>query len=122
MQAKDEIPTQGGAMNPAPPKNELSLFENFSKHRSSRGDEAQISRFSDPIREISQSLLTSAATFQTGFKKVALLLFSVAVLLAGGVAAVRGQSALDGFYPNPNNLVFAVVVQADGKILLGGGF
>jgi uncharacterized delta-60 repeat protein len=54
-------------------------------------------------------------------KKATLLLFSVAVLLAGGAAAVRGQSA-DGFDPNANNRVFVVVVQPDGKILIGGGF
>ncbi len=37
-------------------------------------------------------------------------------------ATVRGQSALDGFDPNANGPVFVVVVQPDGKILLGGGF
>src|SRR5437016_4087851 len=42
--------------------------------------------------------------------------------LAGGAAAVRGQSALDGFDPNANGVVNAVVVQPDGKILLGGDF
>jgi uncharacterized delta-60 repeat protein len=55
-------------------------------------------------------------------KKAALLLFSVAVLLAGGGAAARGQSALDGFDPNANGQVVVVVVQPDGKILIGGGF
>jgi uncharacterized delta-60 repeat protein len=54
--------------------------------------------------------------------KKALLLFSVAVLLAGGAAAVRGQSTLDGFDPNANDRVNVVVVQPDGKILLGGDF
>ena len=54
--------------------------------------------------------------------KASLLLFCVAALLAGGVEAVRGQSALDGFDPNPNSVVLAVVVQPDGKILMGGGF
>src|SRR5437667_8168668 len=54
-------------------------------------------------------------------KKAALFLFSVAVLLAGGVAAVRGQSA-DGFDPNPNGFVYAIAVQTDGKILIGGDF
>src|SRR4051812_22219009 len=52
----------------------------------------------------------------------ALWLFSAAVLLAIGATAVRGQSALDGFDPNPNNLVLALVVQPDGKIVIGGGF
>src|SRR5207248_4876919 len=55
-------------------------------------------------------------------RKAALLLFSVAVLLIGGAEAVRGQSALDGFDPNANGSVLAVVVQPDGKILLGGNF
>ena len=55
-------------------------------------------------------------------RKATLLLFSVAVLLAGGAAAVRGQSALDGFDPNANGTVRVVVVQPDGKILLGGDF
>ena len=61
-------------------------------------------------------------TAGSGGKKAALLLFSVAVLLAGGAAAVRGQSALDGFDPNANGMVRVVVVQPDGKILLGGDF
>jgi len=44
------------------------------------------------------------------------------VLLAGGAEAVRGQSALDGFDPNANGPVFVVVIQPDGKILIGGEF
>jgi hypothetical protein len=43
------------------------------------------------------------------------------LLLASG-AAVHGQSAVDGFDPNANGLVWPVVVQADGKILIGGNF
>jgi uncharacterized delta-60 repeat protein len=43
-------------------------------------------------------------------------------LLAGGAASVRGQSALDGFDPNANGIIRAVVVQPDGKILIGGDF
>jgi uncharacterized delta-60 repeat protein len=54
--------------------------------------------------------------------KAALFLFSVAVLLAGGTSAAPGQSALDGFDPNANGAVNVVVVQPDGKILLGGDF
>ena len=42
--------------------------------------------------------------------------------LAGGVAAARGQSALDGFDPNANGRVEVIVVQPDGKILIGGDF
>src|SRR5437773_231445 len=55
-------------------------------------------------------------------RKATLLLFSIVVLLAGGTAAVRGQSALDGFDPNANGTVRVVVVQPDGKILIGGDF
>ena len=55
-------------------------------------------------------------------KKAAFFLFSVAALLAGGAAAVRGQSALDGFDPNANGNINVVVVQPDGKILIGGEF
>ncbi len=47
--------------------------------------------------------------------------FFVAALLAGGAAA-RAQSALDGFDPNANGPIHAVVVQPDGKILIGGEF
>ena len=35
---------------------------------------------------------------------------------------LRAQSALDGFDPNANGSILAVVVQPDGKILLGGSF
>src|SRR6267143_1759101 len=50
------------------------------------------------------------------------LMALVGLTLAGGAAAVRGQSALDGFNPNANNIVYVVVVQPDGKILIGGAF
>ena len=60
---------------------------------------------------------TSKAT-----RKAAFLLFSVAMLLGGGAATVRGQSALDGFDPNANGIVRIVVVQPDGKTLIGGDF
>ncbi len=55
-------------------------------------------------------------------RKAALFLFSLAVLLAGSTAAVRGQSALDGFDPDANGVVSVVAVQPDGKILIAGGF
>ena len=44
------------------------------------------------------------------------------MLLAGGATAVHGQSALDGFDPNANGAIRVVVVQPDGKILIGGDF
>src|SRR5205823_996059 len=43
-------------------------------------------------------------------------------LLTGAAATARGQSALDGFDPNANGAIHAVVVQPDGKILIGGEF
>ena len=61
-----------------------------------------------------------SATSTTG--RAVLSLFSIAVLLAGGTATVHGQSASDGFDPNPNNGVYVAVVQPDGKILIGGSF
>jgi uncharacterized delta-60 repeat protein len=46
----------------------------------------------------------------------------VGLAVASGAAVVRGQSALDGFDPNANGPVRVVVVQPDGKILIGGDF
>ena len=46
----------------------------------------------------------------------------VGLALAGGAAAARGQSALDGFDPNANGRVDVTVLQSDGKILIGGDF
>jgi hypothetical protein len=55
-------------------------------------------------------------------KQVQKLLAMTVALLLLIPAAVRGQSALDGFDPNANDQVYVVVVQPDGKILLGGDF
>src|SRR6476620_3891088 len=57
-------------------------------------------------------------------------LFSVPTLSAQGsydisrfsLPTTDGGSALDGFDPNANGPVYVVVVQPDGKILIGGGF
>jgi len=49
-------------------------------------------------------------------------IFAIAVLFACFAFAALAQSALDGFDPNANGAVRAVVVQPDGKILLGGVF
>jgi uncharacterized delta-60 repeat protein len=46
----------------------------------------------------------------------------VAVLLALGTPLACAQSARDGFDPNANGAIRAVVVQPDGKILIGGDF
>jgi uncharacterized delta-60 repeat protein len=55
-------------------------------------------------------------------RKIALVLVFLVALLLGGAQFVRGQSALDGFDPNANGRINIVVVQPDGKILLGGDF
>ena len=75
-----------------------------------------------PIRATYAAALTSFARATSKGKNAALLLVSVAVLLAGGVVTVRAQSALDGFDPNTNGPVSIVVMQPDGKILIGGVF
>ena len=52
-------------------------------------------------------------------------LANIAALLLLSLLAttqMRAQSALDGFDPNANGAIRAVVVQPDGKILLGGDF
>ncbi len=66
--------------------------------------------------------LSAFLVLRTDPKKAALLLFSIVLLLTNGAATVRGQSALDGFDPKANGVVRVVVVQPDGKILLGGEF
>ncbi len=47
---------------------------------------------------------------------------ALAVLALGAIKEGRAQSAVDGFDPDPNGSVLVVVVQPDGKILLGGDF
>jgi hypothetical protein len=56
-------------------------------------------------------------------------LSSVAVALAACWIAIvccptvaRAQSAVDGFDPGANGIVWAITPQADGKILVGGDF
>ncbi|HWM25372.1 MAG TPA: delta-60 repeat domain-containing protein [Chthoniobacterales bacterium] len=48
--------------------------------------------------------------------------YAVLTLLLLIAAKTQGQSALDGFDPNPNGPIYVVVVQPDGRILLGGDF
>ena len=64
----------------------------------------------------------SLTSFTGPSTKATLFLFSVAGLLASSVAPLRGQSALNGFDAMPNGAVRVVVVQPDGKILIGGDF
>src|SRR6188768_3231759 len=70
-------------------------------------------RFLAPVTHVPALPSFARTTFRAA-RQAALLLFSFAVLLAGGAAAVRGQSALDGFDPNANNVVLAVAVQPNG--------
>ena len=64
---------------------------------------------------------SSAGTRLRSFSQFRLMAL-VGLALAGGVTAALGQSALDGFDPNANGAVRVVVVQPDGKILIGGDF
>src|SRR5207245_836777 len=66
------------------------------------------------MRNSARNRLRSSARFS--------LMALVGLALTGGAASVRGQSALDGFDPNANGTVYVVVVQPDGKILIGGDF
>src|SRR5438128_311155 len=49
-------------------------------------------------------------------------LLAATIALVATTSVTRAQSALDGFDPNANSAINVVVVQADGKILIGGGF
>ena len=62
----------------------------------------------------------TSATVNPG--KAALWLIAVTLLVTCIARNAQSQSALDGFDPNANNSVNAIVVQPDGKILLGGNF
>jgi uncharacterized delta-60 repeat protein len=73
-----------------------------------------------PAPHIAAFTLFAKATSKA--RKAAPFLLSVALLLAVSAAAVRGQSALDGFDPKANGKIRVVVVQPDGKILIGGDF
>jgi uncharacterized delta-60 repeat protein len=55
-------------------------------------------------------------------KKCARLWLATALLLSIQLAEVRAQSPLDGFDPNADGPILVVVVQPDGKILIGGDF
>jgi uncharacterized delta-60 repeat protein len=55
-------------------------------------------------------------------RKAVLLLFPFVVLLAAGAPSVLGQTVADDFDPNADDIVRAIVVQPDGKVLIGGEF
>jgi uncharacterized delta-60 repeat protein len=82
----------------------------------------------NPFRNCSASLRT-LRHFSTLRKIPRRFLFTVthlaafiSLLLVGDATAVHEQSAVDGFDPNADEQVFAIVVQPDGKILVGGRF
>src|SRR5438552_9180394 len=64
---------------------------------------------------------TSWARATSRGRKASLFQVILTVLL-GAAASARGQAILDAFDPSPNGLVSAIVVQPDGKILIGGTF
>ena len=67
-----------------------------------------------------QKVLDQGPTSPAGKPRLALIW--IGLLLLGGVATVQAQFALDGFDPNANGIIRAIVVQPDGKILIGGEF
>src|SRR5260370_38059717 len=87
----------------------------LTPHRWSRYPRGQDRRQNPQMRTLAKNRLHLSARFGL------MALVGSALALAGGTAAVRGQSALDGFDPNANGTVRVVVVQPDGKILIGGG-
>src|SRR5207253_7951703 len=82
--------------------------------RSSRYPRGQDRKENPKMKTLARNRLRWSARFS--------LIALVGLALAGGTAAVRGQSALDGYDPNANSAVRVVVVQPDGKILIGGEF
>src|SRR5438132_3314482 len=86
----------------------------LTPHRSSGYPRGQDRKENPKMKNSAGNRLRSSARFS--------LMALVGLALAGGAAAVRGQSALDGFDPNANGTVYVVAVQPDGKILLGGDF
>ena len=55
-------------------------------------------------------------------KKLLVIVFTAAFAVMMFATATAAQNALDGFDPNANGTVRAIVVQADGKIIIGGNF
>src|SRR5437667_7261064 len=73
-------------------------------------------RFLTYIRRMIEKLTTAQLT------RGGAVLTGLALLICVPPAS-RGQSAVDGFDPNAaDGLATAIAVQADGKILVGGGF
>src|SRR6266446_1212695 len=66
--------------------------------------------------------LTKPSCHRRMLRLHALTMATIPLLFLLQIAAVRGQSALDGFDPNANGAIRVVVVQPNGKILIGGDF
>ena len=77
-------------------------------HPSSHGIQAQLERH--------------RTLFRVFYPQRAAIVAVFVLAMVASNAAVRGQSALDGFAPDPFGAVRVVVVQPDGKILIGGDF
>ncbi len=56
------------------------------------------------------------------FLRFVFVAFAAFLMVVATAVTGRAQSALDGFNPNANSTVRAMVVQPDGKILVGGVF
>jgi Domain of unknown function (DUF5122) beta-propeller len=70
-------------------------------------------------RDATESLLSNGRTgLQQLIKRAAIPL----LLLLFPPSEIRGQCVRDVFDPNPNSVVEVVIVQPDGKVLIGGDF
>ncbi|MBM4013330.1 MAG: hypothetical protein FJ286_18560, partial [Planctomycetes bacterium] len=65
--------------------------------------------------------MPSASSFRPVLRRLLRPVF-LAGLIAFGCAGAAAQSAADGFAPDVDGVVNAVVIQPDGKVLLGGQF
>ena len=98
----------------------LALFEIIASALSSLGVSSKAPR---PLPAgLTANEVIIRTTQVLAMKKVRKLLAMTVMLLVLIAAAARGQSALDGFDPNANGPILVVVVQPDGKILIGGEF
>ena len=79
-----------------------------------------LQRMSAKTRELTN--LTRRSDYRRTKLSRALTRASAALLFLFQIAQTRAQSAFDGFDPNANGTVRVVVVQPDGKILIGGDF
>ncbi len=118
--ARGQDPSTAAPHQTLPNAKPRSWRRHFRSETPVFGDFLMKNRLAIPSLAPPRLVFRSFARTTSRARKTALFLFSVAVLLPGGTPAVRGQSALDGFDPNANDAVRVVVVQSDGKILIGG--